>query len=452
MYKLNTVTVVNSKKIKVGKETFSCDLKDKAVVYVARMTECQKNIKIVLDAYAIKKTDYGFSIVLESEAIDAVVFDKKTQIVKNASILEYLTRNLKMYGDGETTKKLTRTFIDVAAAVEQSDIVIFYNDEATDSFIRRYVSLTKPILCERAPVVIDRMPNLLIPYLDKLDMLEKVMNETSPANLAYQLEARTLDANFSNNVFSLTILEKLTKRGVSIERVNKLEQYVASGKGTIEEIETLLKWSVAIKKLFEKTSGYRSFDQLTMQAIDLLDYGFSLTEIMNKISNTVMYDVSLVRTPAEEIMWALTKIMAYRAINHLDTKTMPENIFAELDELTNMYGIEDMKTNEAFEAMAKQKQKEVEIINNIAFICPPTLREIKRYSAVINPMSRKNVDLFLANKIYLFTIGNERGIIYDAPVFFFDENGDITMISGTLNDEQLEAVKILWNKIEERKV
>jgi hypothetical protein len=54
-------------------------------------------------------------------------------------------------------------------------------------------------------------------------------------------------------------------------------------------------------------------------------------------------------------------------------------------------------------------------------------------------------------KIMIFAIANEQGRFYDAPIFFFDENGNIQMIHNNLNEKQMKAAKKLWIRIQNKK-
>ena len=154
------------------------------------MTESNRDIKVVFDEYTIKKTDFGFNITLISDAIDVVTFNKKTQMVKHMNMLDNILGWRMRFTDAKSDRKdkFAKEYIDFAAALERSDYVIVYNDDAVENFVRRYIAIMRPLICEQAPVVIDRIPHKLVKYLDKLDIIEKVMIETSPANLAYQLE------------------------------------------------------------------------------------------------------------------------------------------------------------------------------------------------------------------------------------------------------------------------
>lgn len=454
MYKLNNVTVINAKKIKVGKDIFNQDINDKAVVYVSRMSESKKDVKIVLDEYSIVKTGSGFSIVLTSDSIDAVVFNKKTQQIKHSEILEVFVNTKTFYNTGESKMRdlLCKTYIDFAAAVEQSNFVIVYNDEATDNFVRRYVAIMNPALAEKAPVVMGRLPNLLIPYLDKLDVVERVMNETSPANLAYQLETRMFDSNISVEVIPLPVLQKLTKANVGEDGIKRVEEYIASGKGTIEELNKLFRWAVAIRKLYEKTTGYHTYDQAVYTVVELLEYDLTITEIMTKVTNYVMHNASIVKTPGNDVLYALADIMAYRKVNGIADTSIPENIMTELYRYEDEYDIERRPIGELFALIAQENNVNYSnVIDDIGFMCPTHIRDLKFYKDRVNPLSRKNLELFMDKKIILFTIGNERGTIYDSPIFFFDEDDNIVTIRGALNAQQEAAAKKLLTTIKERK-
>jgi hypothetical protein len=454
MYKLNNVCVINAKKIKIGKDTFNCEINNKAVVYIARMSESNKDVKIVFDEYSIVKTGSGFSIVLTSDSIDAVVFNKKTQQIKHSEILEVLVNTKTFYNTGESKMRdlLCKTYIDFAAAVEQSNFVIVYNDEATDNFVRRYIAIMKPILAEKAPVVMDRLPNLIIPYLDKLDAVEKVMTETSPANLAYQLETRMFDANISVNTIPLPLLQKLTKANVGEAGIKSVEKYIASGKGTIEEVNLLFRWATALKKLFEKTTGYHTIDQAVYTVIELLEYNLTITEIMTKVTNCVMHNASIIHTPGNAVLDALADIMAYRKVNGINDTTIPDDILAELSRLEDEYNIENRHIGEPFALVAQENNMNyANIIDGIGFICPDHIRDLKSYKDRVNPVSKKNLELFMEKKIIIFTIGNEYGKMFGSPIFFFDEADNIITISGTLDAKQEAAAKKLLTKIKERK-
>lgn len=453
MYKLNNVSVINAEKIKIGKETFNCNINNKAVVYIARMSESKKDIKIVFDEYTILKTDYGFNITLISDAIDVVTFNKERQIVKHMDVLE-IVANANRYVCGINKKiadKLGKTFIDFAAALEQSDIVIVY-DDAAENFVRRYIAIMRPSICEKAPVVMDRLPIKLIPYLDKLDIVEKVMNETSPANLAYQLEADMFNANISVNTLPLKVLQKLTKSGLTENQIKVFESYVRSGKGTIEEIEQMFRWFTAIKKLYEKTTGYNASLNSAFHMVDLLQYGFTVSEIMVKISNDIMKYSSIVEVTGNDLLDKLADIMAYRKVNNVNDFSMPENILVEHERTVSLYDVEYRYVGERFANTAHAINcKYSDVINNIGFICPDHIRDLKRYSDRVNPLSKEALDLFLDGKIIIFAIGNDHGRFYDAPLFYFDATGNISMIRDELNADQMAAAKILWNKIEKRK-
>ena len=303
MYKLNNISVINAEKIKIGKDSFNCNINSKVVVYIARMAESKKDIKIVLDEYTILKTDYGFSLSLISDAIDAVVFNKNTQLCKHLNMLETIAYTSNYAGiNKKNVEKIGKNFIDVAAALEQSDMVIIYNDEAVENFVRRYIAMMKPSICERAPVVIDRFPEKLIPYLDKLDVVEKVMIETSPANLAYQLENNMFDANISVNILPLKTLQKLTKMNVNEERIKLVANYVQSGRGTVEEVDLMLRWTVAIKKLYEKTTGYHANSGSVHAIIDVMQYGFTITEIITKVSTELMCKSDITHLEGNELL------------------------------------------------------------------------------------------------------------------------------------------------------
>ena len=453
MYKLNNVSVINAEKIKIEKETFNCNINNKAVVYIARMAESKKDIKIVLDEYTILKTDSGFSLSLISDAIDAVVFNKNTQLCKHLNMLETIAYTSNYSGvNKKNVEKIGKNFIDVAAALEQSDTVIIYNDEAAENFVRRYVAMMKPSICEKAPVVIDRLPEKLIPYLDKLDVVEKVMNETSPANLAYQLESNMFEANISIEILPMKTLQKFTKAGLKDEQIKLFENYVRSGKGTVDEIEQMFKWFTAIKKLYEKTTGYKPSDYSTYHMAELLQYGFSISEIMIKISNDLMKNHSVIEVSGCLLLEQLADIMAYRKVNNVSDFSMPENIIVEHERTASLYDVEYRYVGERFANTAHAINcKYADVINNIGFICPDHIRDLKRSSDRVNPLSKEALDLFLDGKIIIFAIGNECGRFYDSPVFYFDANGNISMIRDELNADQMAAAKILWNKIEERK-
>ena len=454
MYKLNNVAVINAKKIKIGKDIFNQDINDKAVVYVSRMSESKKDVKIVLDEYSIVKTGSGFSIVLTSDSIDAVVFNKKTQQIKHSEILEVFVNTKTFYNTGESKMRdlLCKTYIDFAAAIEQSNFVIVYNDEATDNFVRRYVAIMNPVLAEKAPVVMDRLPNLLIPYLDKLDVVEKVMNETSPANLAYQLETRMFDSNISVEVIPLPVLQKLTKANVGEVGIKRVEAYISSGKGTIEELNKLFKWVIAIRKLFEKTTGYHTYDQSVYTVVELLEYNLTITEIMTKVTNYLMHHASIIKTPGNDVLDALADIMAYRKVNGIADTSIPENIMTELSRYEEEYDIERRPIGELFALIAQENNiNYANVIDGIGFICPDHIRDLKSYKDRVNPVSKKNLELFMEKKIIIFTIGNEYGKMFGSPIFFFDEADNIITISGNLDAKQEAAAKKLLTKIKERK-
>lgn len=454
MYKLNNVCVINTKKMKIGKDTFNCEINNKAVVYIARMSESNKDVKIVFDEYSIVKTDSCFSIVLTSDSIDAVVFNKKTQQIKHSEILEVLINTKTFYSTGESKMRdlLCKTYIDFAAAVEQSNFVIYYNDEATDNFVRRYIAIMKPMLAEKAPVVMDRLPNLLVPYLDKLDAVEKVMTETSPANLAYQLETRMFEANMSVNTIPLTLLQKLTKANVGEAGIKSVEKYITLGKGTIEEVNQLFRWTAALKKLFEKTTGYHTLDQAVSTVIELLEYDLTITEIMTKVTNYVMHNVSIIHTPGNDVLDALADIMAYRKVNGINDTSIPDDILVELSRLEDEYNIENRPIGEPFALIAQENNMNyANVIDGVGFVCPDHIRDFKSYKDRVNPVSKTNLELFMAKQIIIFAIGNECGMIYNSPIFFFDEADNIVTIRGNLNAQQEAAAKKLLTKIKERK-
>ena len=452
MYKLNNVSV-NAEKIKIGKDSFNCNINNKVVVYMARMAESKKDIKIVLDEYTILKTDFGFSISLISDAIDAVVFNKNTQSCKHLNMLETIAYASYYSGiNKKNVETMGKNFIDIAAALEQSDKVIIYNNEAVENFVRRYIALTKPSICEKASVVIDRLPKKLIPYLDKLDVVEMVMNETSPANLAYQLELNMFEANMSIEMLPLQTLQKLTKAGLRDEDIKLLENYVRSGKGTVDEIEQMLKWFAAIKKLYKKTAGYNPYDHSAHRMTELLQYGLSISEIMIKVSNDLMKNHSVVEVSGCLLLDQLAYIMAYRKVNNISDFSIPENIIVEHERIVSLYAVENKYVEERFANTANAiNRKYSDVINNIGFVCPNYIRDIKRLFDRVNPLPKEALDLFLDGKIIIFAICNERGKLCDYPMFYFNANGNITMIRDELNSDQMAAAKILWNKIKERK-
>ncbi len=453
MNKLNEVTV-NADKIKVGKDTFDCNITNKAVVYIARMSESKKDIKIVLDEYTITKNQFGFDIVLISDAIDAVTFNKSSQTTKHIDLLEPLATAGAWASrvNSKTVEKLGKVFIDFAAAIEQSDIVIVHGNEAAINFVRRYVAIMNPSICEQAPVVINRLPEMLIPYIDKLDVVEKVMNETSPANLAYQLENKTFDANINVNVLPLKTLQKCTKAGLRENSIKKLEDYVSCGRGTLEEVEQMFRWCTAIKKLYDKTTGYSASTYSVYHIVDLIQYGFTLTEIMLKISNDLMKQHSITEVTGCDLLDKLADIMAYRKVNNNNDFSMPDNIVIEHENAVKMYDIEYRYVNELFANIAHAFNRSYsDIIDDMAFICPDHIRDFKRYSDRVNQLSVKNLNDFIDGKIMIFAIANEQGKIYDAPIFFFDENGNIQMIHNELNDKQVKAAKELWTRIQNKK-
>lgn len=453
MYKLNNISVINAETIKIGKDTFRCNINNKVVVYITRMAESKKDIKIVFDEYTILKTDYGFSISLISDAIDAVVFNKNTQSCKYLNMLETIAHASNYAGiNKKNVEKLSKSFIDIAAALEQSDMVIIYNDEAVENFVRRYIAMMQPALCEKAPVVIDRLPEKLIPYLDKLDVVEKVMNETSPANLAYQLEANMFEATISIEMLPLKTLQKLTKAVHNDEYIKLFENYVRSGKGTVDEIEQMFKWLTAIKKLYKKTAGYKPYEHSAYCMAELLQYGLSISEIMIKVSNNLMKNHSVVEVSGCSLLDQLADIMAYRKVNNISDFSIPENIVVEHERIASLCDIENKYVDEKFANAANAiNRKYSDVINNIGFICPNYIRDIKSLRDRVNPLSKETLDLFLDGKIIIFAICNERGKFYDLPVFYFDGNGNISMIRDELNSDQMAAAKILWNKIKERK-
>ena len=65
----------------------------------------------------------------------------------------------------------------------------------------------------------------------------------------------------------------------------------------------------------------------------------------------------------------------------------------------------------------------------------------------VNKLSKTNLDLFLENKIMIFALLSDGGF-FTGPIFAFDEFGNVKMIHGVLNEQQMNAVKTLWNKIE----
>ena len=453
MYKLNNVTVVNAKKVKIGKDSYDCETTNKGVVYYARMTESNKDIKVVFDEYTIKKTDTGFNITLISDAIDVVAFNKKTQVAKHINMLENLLAWKMLFTSAESKlkNKFTKEYIDFAAAMEQSDYVIVYNDDAVESFVRRYVAIMKPSICAQAPVVIDRLPAKLVKYLDKLDIVEKVMLETSPANLAYQLESNLFDANISTNILPLKTLQKLTKANVDEERIKKVENYVKTGKGTVDEVELMFRWITAVKKLYEKSTGYTANSMSVRSIIDLIQYGFTVTDIMNKVSYDLMYKSDITHVSGDELIYMLAKIMDYRKVNNIQDLSMPNSIIAEYENYTKLYDVERIGMGEAYSIKAKDiNQKYSNVINDVDFMCPEYLNAYSPYSSRVTLLSRENLISFMDGKIMLFVVGKNNGF-YDGPIFAFDEHGNITMIKDSLNEEQTAAAKILWSTIKERK-
>ena len=453
MYKLNNVTVVSSKKVKIGKESYDCETTNQGVIYYARMTESQKDIKVVFDEYTIKKTDFGFNITLISDATDVVTFNKKTQMVKHMNMLDNILGWRMRFTDAKSDRKdkFAKEYIDFAAALERSDYVIVYNDDAVENFVRRYVAIMRPLICEQAPVVIDRIPHKLVKYLDKLDIIEKVMIETSPANLAYQLENNMFDSNISVDILPLKTLQKLTRANVDEERIKKIEDYVKSGKGTIDEIELMFRWITAIKKLYEKTTGYNA-DSISVRAIiDLTLYGFTITEIMNKISKDLMYKSDITHVDGSKLVYSLAEVMDYRRINNIQDMSMPENIILEHECCRKLYDVEHIGIGEAYAIKAKAfNKKYANVIDGVAFMCPEHINDYSPYSSRVTLLSRDNLMSFMDDKMMLFVVGKDNGF-YDGPIFAFDENGSITMIKDSLNEQQMAAAKVLWSTIKERK-
>ena len=452
MYKLNNISVINAEKIKIGKDSFNCNINSKVVVYIARMAESKKDIKIVLDEYTILKTDYGFSLSLISDAIDAVVFNKNTQLCKHLNMLETIAYTSNYAGiNKKNVEKIGKNFIDVAAALEQSDMVIIYNDEAVENFVRRYIAMMKPSICEKAPVVIDRLPEKLIPYLDKLDVVEKVMIETSPANLAYQLENNMFDANISVNILPLKTLQKLTKMNVNEERIKLVANYVQSGRGTVEEVDLMLRWTVAIKKLYEKTTGYHANSGSVHAIIDVMQYGFTITEIITKVSTELMCKSDITHLEGNELLRMLAEIMEYRTVNNIQDKSMPENIVAEHELYTKLYDVEHRGIGEAYAIKAKAVNKKyANVIDDVDFMCPEHIRDYSPYSKRTTLLSVENLQLFMDGKLLIFIVGKNNGF-YGGPIFAFDEKGHILMIKDTLSEQQMAAAKVLWSTIKERK-
>ena len=453
MNKLNEITV-SSDKIKVGKDTFDCNITNKAVVYIARMSESKKDLKIVLDEYTITKNQSGFDIVLISDAIDAVTLTKASQTTKHIELLEQLATagvwasrvNVK------TVEKFSKIFIDIAASAEQSDIVVIHGGESAINFVRRYVAIMNPAIYEQAPVVLNKIPEMLIPYLDRLDVVEKVMNETSPANLAYQLENKTFDANININVLPLTTLQKCTKADLRENSIKKLEEYVASGRGTVQEVEQMFKWCTAIKKLYNKTTCYTASNYSAYHIVDLLQYGFTITEIMLKISKDLMTQHSVTEVTGCDLLDKLADIMAYRKVNNNNDFSMPDNIVVAHEHAVKTYDVEYRYVNERFANVVHAFNRSYsDIIDDMAFICPDHIRDFKRYSDRVNQLAVQNLNDFFDGKIMIFAIANEQGKIYEAPMFFFDENGNIQMIHNALNDKQIKAAKELWTKIQNKK-
>ena len=449
MTRLNIISVVNADKIKIGKENIYCNIINKAIVYVARVAESSKDVKIVLDEYSIIKKNVGFDIVLNSDAIDAVVFNKKTNTVKNKNSIECFIMTRKFDGEcnNNLKERLSSTYVAFANAVEQSDCVVLYVDDVVDNFVRRYVSIMMPSLCDKAPVILDRIPSKLVNYLDKLDVVESVVDSTSAANVAYQLECNKFDVNLSNGKLPVKTLQKLTKANLDTERIARVESYVASGKGTVEDVERFFTWCTAVKKLYEKSTGYSANTNTAFHVIDLLEYGFTLTDIMTKISVTLMNDGLITELTGNRLAEYLAKIMEYRKLNNINDFTMPENIITEYTRMEKLYDISQMRMNERFSIAAKAfNKKYANAVDGIMFACPTNLMDFDRFGRV-NKLSKTNLDLFLENKIMIFALLSDGGF-FTGPIFAFDEFGNVKMIHGVLNEQQMNAVKTLWNKIE----
>ena len=454
MYKLNNVTVVNTKKIKIGKESFDCKLKDTGIVYVARLTESRNELKIVFDEYNVAKTTSGFGITLISDAINVVTFNKAKKTMSNAELLKLMVStpyNVEAHLR-KVNEELCKKFADFETAIKTSDFVIVYGEDAAENFVRRYVAITKPLIYEQAPVVMDKLAKNLIPYIEKLDIVERVMMETSPANLAFQLENNRFDANINSDVLPLKVIQMLTKVGLDDVRVKKFAEYVSSGRGTIEEIETFFKWDAAIRKLYNKVSNWQSKNNAIFAAVYLLEY-FTLTEMMTAVSNNLMYHNVIGDSSANIIFDALADIMAYRKVNEIADYTIPENIMDVYERTAKEYDIDSMPVRETFNVISREiNRKYSGVIDGHGFVCPDDQHFFKRYTDRVNLLSKKNLNHFLDGKILIFAVGEETGIIFNSNVFAFDENGAIIPIIGTLSPEQNAAANTLWNKINERKI
>ena len=453
MAKLNNVTVTNPKKIKVGKESFDCKLKTTGIVYVARMTETRKEVKVVLDEYNVSKTTSGIGITLMSDAIDIVTFNKAKKTISNADLLKHMVscRYNVEASRAKVNETLRKKFADFESAMNNSDFVIVYGEEAAENFVRRYVSIVKPLICEQAPAVMDKLAKHLIPYLEQLDIVERVMIETSPANLAFQLENNRFDANINVEVLPLKVIQLLTKVGLDEVRVKMFADYVSSGRGTVEEIETFFKWDAAIRKLYNKVSNWQARNNAIFAVVYLLEY-FTLTEMMTAVSNNLMYYNVIGDSSSNIIFDAWADIMAYRKVNEIADYTIPENIMDVYERTAKEYDIDAMPVRETFNTISREiNRKYSGVIDGHGFECPEAPHFFKSYSERVNLLSKKNLNLFLDGKIMIFAVGGERGTIFNSNVFAFDENGAIIPLMGTLSTEQEAAANKLWTKINERK-
>jgi hypothetical protein len=260
------------------------------------------------------------------------------------------------------------------------------------------------------------------------------------------------DSNISVEVIPLSVLQKLTKANVGEAGIKRVEEYISSGKGTIEELNKLFKWAIAIRKLFEKTTGYHTYDQSVYTVVELLEYNLTITEIMTKVTNYLMHNASIIKTPGNDVLDALADIMAYRKVNGIADTSIPENIMIELSRYEEEYDIERRPIGELFALIAQENNVNYSnVIDGIGFTCPDHIRDLKSYKDRVNPVSKKNLELFMEKKIIIFTIGNEHGKMFGSPIFFFDEADNIITISGALDAKQEAAAKKLLTKLKERK-
>ncbi len=445
MAKLNNVTVSSARKIKVDKELFDVKLTDTGIVYVARMAESKKEVKVVLDEYTIKKSGSGFSITLMSDAFDIVSYNKTKKTLTNVELLDYFAPSDRIaYPLKTKVEKLCDKFADFQAIVDKYDFVIVAGEYAACNFVRRYIAITRPLIAEQANAVMDKIPNYLIPYINNLDIVERVMIETTPANLAYQLENHLFKANLSENVLPLKVIQVLTKAGMDEERVKLFADYVSSGRGTVEEIETFFKWDAAVRKLYEKTTGWGSRKEAVYAVAYLLEY-FTITEMMTVISKNLMYKNSVINVSGNVLFNALADTIAMRKVNGVTDYSMPDDIVMEATETFAKYDVENLPVREQFNMISQEINKKfANIIDGYQFKCPDSPHFFKNYYERVNMLPRKYLDMFLEGKITIIAVGEKNGPVFNSTVFAFDEAGQILPIIGKMTPEQEAAATTLW--------